>query len=152
MSGQINWVELPAADTARARAFYGSLFGWGTSEFGGDYHVIANGPAGAIAPRGDGFTHPRVYFGTGHIGASAKHVRELGGRSEDVRTHPRRRPDRALPRRPGHPVQPLPTRRTGLTDPGVGGPARALPHRTAKRRHGRPRVERDRFGRLTGGV
>jgi predicted enzyme related to lactoylglutathione lyase len=63
MSGQINWVEVPAASTAKARAFYGSLFGWGTSEFGGgDYHVIDNGPAGAIAPREDGFTHPRVYF------------------------------------------------------------------------------------------
>jgi hypothetical protein len=36
MSGQINWVELPAADTAKARAFYGGLFGWTTSEFDGD--------------------------------------------------------------------------------------------------------------------
>jgi hypothetical protein len=40
---KLNWVEVPAADTAKARAFYGSLFGWGTSEFGGGYHVIANG-------------------------------------------------------------------------------------------------------------
>ncbi len=45
-------------DTDKARTFYGGLFGWGTSEFGGDYHVIDNGPAGAIAPREDGFTHP----------------------------------------------------------------------------------------------
>ncbi|MFB9833826.1 VOC family protein [Actinoallomurus acaciae] len=88
MSGQISWVELPAADTARARAFYCGLFGWGTSEFGPDYHVIGGGPAGAIAPRGDGFTHPRVYFGTGDIDASAKQVRELGGHSEDVQTIP----------------------------------------------------------------
>jgi predicted enzyme related to lactoylglutathione lyase len=50
MPGQINWVELPAADTAKARTFYGGLFDWRTSEFGGDYHVIDNGPAGAIAP------------------------------------------------------------------------------------------------------
>jgi uncharacterized protein len=88
MSGQINWVEVPAADTAKARAFYGSLFGWGTSEFGGDYHVIANGPAGAIAPREDDFTYPRVYFATGDIDASAKRISELGGRSEDVQTIP----------------------------------------------------------------
>jgi predicted enzyme related to lactoylglutathione lyase len=27
MPGQINWVEMPAADTAKARAFYGGLFG-----------------------------------------------------------------------------------------------------------------------------
>jgi uncharacterized protein len=45
MSGQINWVEVPAADNAKARAFYDGLFGWDTSEFGGDYHLIANGPA-----------------------------------------------------------------------------------------------------------
>lgn len=28
MSAEINWIELPAADTAKARAFFGGLFGW----------------------------------------------------------------------------------------------------------------------------
>ncbi|HZA09021.1 VOC family protein [Mycobacterium sp.] len=88
MSGEISWFELPAADTAKAGAFYGSLFGWGTSEFGGDYHVIDDGPAGAIAPRGEDFTHPRVYFATDDIDASAKRIGELGGRSEEVQTIP----------------------------------------------------------------
>jgi predicted enzyme related to lactoylglutathione lyase len=88
MPGQINWVELPAADTAKARTFYGGLFGWGTSEFGDDYHVIDNGPAGAIAPREDGFTHPRVYFATEDIDASVKRAHELGGTSEEVQTVP----------------------------------------------------------------
>jgi hypothetical protein len=88
MSGQIDWVELPAADTAKARAFYGGLFGWATSEFGGDYHVIDNGPAGAIAPREDGFTHPRVYFATDDIDASIRRVKDLDGTSEDVQTVP----------------------------------------------------------------
>jgi predicted enzyme related to lactoylglutathione lyase len=88
MSGQVNWVEIPAADTAKARAFYGGLFGWATSEFGGDYHVIDNGPAGAITPSEEGFTHPRVYFATEDIDASVKRLAELGGRSEDVQTVP----------------------------------------------------------------
>ncbi|MCI2422642.1 VOC family protein [Saccharopolyspora sp. K220] len=88
MPGQINWVELPATDTTKARTFYSGLFGWGTSEFGGDYHVIDNGPAGAIAPREDGFIHPRVYFGTEDIDASVKRVHELGGTSEGVHTVP----------------------------------------------------------------
>ncbi|MFI7115897.1 hypothetical protein [Amycolatopsis sp. NPDC049868] len=48
MAGQINWVEIPAADTAKARIFYGGLFGWTTNAFGDDYHVIDGGPAGAI--------------------------------------------------------------------------------------------------------
>jgi uncharacterized protein len=88
MSGQINWFELPAADTTKARAFYGGLFGWGTSEFGSDYHTIDNGPAGAIAPREDGFTHLRVYFATDDIDASVKRIHELGGVGEDAQTVP----------------------------------------------------------------
>jgi hypothetical protein len=88
MSGQVNWVEIPAADTAKARAFYGGLFGWATSEFGGDYHVIDNGPAGAITPSEEGFSHPRIYFATEDIDASVKRLAELGGRSEDVQTVP----------------------------------------------------------------
>jgi uncharacterized protein len=88
MPGQISWLELPAADTAQARSFYGGLFGWATSEFDGDYHVIDNGPAGAITPREDGFTHPRVYFATEDVDASVKRVHELGGTSAGVDTVP----------------------------------------------------------------
>lgn len=88
MPGQLNWFEMPAADTGRARAFYGALLGWDTSEFGGDYHVITNGPAGAIAPREAEFSHPRVYFATDDIDASVKRVHELGGTGADVVTMP----------------------------------------------------------------
>ena len=88
MPGQIDWIEIPAEDTARARAFYGGLFGWSSSEFGGDYHVIDNGPAGAITPAGEGFTHPRVYLGTEDIDASIKRLHELGGRSDEVQAVP----------------------------------------------------------------
>ncbi|MGV9677060.1 VOC family protein [Nocardia sp. NPDC003482] len=88
MPGQINWLEIPAADTAQARAFYGGLFGWGTDEFGDDYHVIGNGPAGAIAPRADGFTQPRVYFATDDIDASIKRLHELGGSSDGAEAVP----------------------------------------------------------------
>lgn len=58
MPGHVNWIELPAKDTAAARIFYTGLFGWSTTEFGEDYHVIDNGPAGAITPRTDTFDHP----------------------------------------------------------------------------------------------
>lgn len=85
MSGEINWLELPAEDTARARRFYGDLFGWRTSSFGGeDYHMIENGPAGAIVPKDAELTHPRVYFHTDDIDASVRRVGELGGKSDDV--------------------------------------------------------------------
>lgn len=88
MSGEINWVELPAADTAKARTFFGGLFGWTTTEAGGDYHTIDNGPAGAIAPSEDGFTHPRVYLATDDLDASVKRVHELGGTAQDVQEVP----------------------------------------------------------------
>jgi predicted enzyme related to lactoylglutathione lyase len=88
MPGQVNWVEIPAADTAKARTFHGALFGWSTNDFGGDYHVIDNGPAGAITPNEPDFTHPRVYFATEDIDTSVKRLHELGGRSDDVRTVP----------------------------------------------------------------
>jgi predicted enzyme related to lactoylglutathione lyase len=84
MHGEINWFEMPDEDTAKARGFYGKLFGWRTSEFDGDYHVIESGAAGAIAPKDAGRTHPRVYFATDDIDASVKLVRELGGTADDV--------------------------------------------------------------------
>jgi predicted enzyme related to lactoylglutathione lyase len=81
----INWFELPARDTARAREFYGSLFGWVTNEFDGDYHLIqGSNPAGAIAPKTDELSQPRIYFATDDIDAAVVQVRELGGAADDV--------------------------------------------------------------------
>lgn len=88
MPGEINWFELPADDTARAREFYGRLFSWRTSEMGGDYHLIDNGPAGAIAAKDAQLTQPRIYFHTGDIDASVRLVQELGGKSDEVQTVP----------------------------------------------------------------
>lgn len=88
MSGEIAWLELPAADTTKARTFYSGLFDWTTTDYGGDYHTIDNGPAGAIMPRDDTFTHPRVYLTTDDIDASVKRVHELGGTAEDIQDVP----------------------------------------------------------------
>jgi uncharacterized protein len=84
MPGEISWFELPAEDTARARQFYGELFGWRTTAFDGDYHVIDNGSPGAIAPKDVQLSHPRIYFATADIDASAKRVHELGGTAEEI--------------------------------------------------------------------
>jgi predicted enzyme related to lactoylglutathione lyase len=41
MAGEINWYELAVEDTAKATAFFGSVFGWQTMPFEGqDYHLI----------------------------------------------------------------------------------------------------------------
>jgi uncharacterized protein len=89
MSGEINWLELPADDTTRAREFYGQLFGWRTAAWdGGDYHVIENGPTGAIAPKDAQLTHPRVYFSTDDLDGSVRRVVELGGKTEEIMAIP----------------------------------------------------------------
>ncbi|MDO7844316.1 VOC family protein [Sphingomonas immobilis] len=40
---RFNYVELPVADTGRARAFYGSAFGWDFAEFGPTYAATTSG-------------------------------------------------------------------------------------------------------------
>lgn len=84
MLANVNWFELPAADTERARKFYGLLFNWETAEYGDDYHVIQGGPAGAIAARTDRLTQPRIYFSTDDIEASVAQVGGLGGQPGEI--------------------------------------------------------------------
>ncbi len=40
---RINYLELPVASTADAKAFYGSAFGWSFIDFGPTYAATANG-------------------------------------------------------------------------------------------------------------
>ncbi len=40
---RINYVELPVADTGRAKAFYGSAFGWDFADFGPSYAATTSG-------------------------------------------------------------------------------------------------------------
>lgn len=46
MSGKVGHFEIPADNTARARKFYQSVFGWTTMEMPGmDYTMVGTGPA-----------------------------------------------------------------------------------------------------------
>ncbi|MCP3733270.1 VOC family protein [Sphingomonas sp. RP10(2022)] len=40
---RLNYLELPVADTARAKAFYGAAFGWAFSDFGPTYAATTSG-------------------------------------------------------------------------------------------------------------
>lgn len=40
---RLNYVELPVADTARAKRFYGSAFGWHFDDFGPSYAATTTG-------------------------------------------------------------------------------------------------------------
>jgi uncharacterized protein len=88
MTGQLVYFEIPAADTARARAFYAELLGWSYDGWDGmDYHLVRDAsPQGAIAA--GGAATPTVYFGVEDIDASLADLTRLGGSHEDVQEIP----------------------------------------------------------------
>ncbi len=82
-AGKIVWFELPAADTGRAKDFYGKLFGWQFQAIDGptEYHMAHE--AGGAIQAANGKKGALVYFGSDDIDASIAHVRELGGKASD---------------------------------------------------------------------
>ena len=91
MAGKLVHFELPAGDSARARAFWSGLFGWSFSDPGMpgvEYWMVRTGDdqGGAVYPadtRG-----VIVYFDTDDIEASLAKVREHGGTAEDKQPIP----------------------------------------------------------------
>ena len=86
MAGEIVHYEIPAEDSDRAQAFWGSLWGWkfGDSFPGMDYRMAqANDTLGAAIMQADERGHPNVYFATDDIDATVAKVRELGGGAEE---------------------------------------------------------------------
>jgi uncharacterized protein len=89
MPGQMVHLEIPAGDTAKAREFWGSLFGWQWQAFEGpmEYYMtqFSDTTGGAIYPadppdkRG-----PRVYFDVDDINAGGARVQELGGEAGEA--------------------------------------------------------------------
>lgn len=83
MAGQPVHVEIPAGDTAQARSFYGSLFGWQFESFPGpmEYHMTRFGEetGGAVFGADGDKRGMRVYFDVDDINAGVARVGELGG-------------------------------------------------------------------------
>ena len=81
------WVDCQVDDPARAREFYGDLFGWeildSQSEAGGYLTAMRDGRAAAgIGPKPDGMTMPSVwttYFAADSADAIAEKVAAAGG-------------------------------------------------------------------------
>jgi catechol 2,3-dioxygenase-like lactoylglutathione lyase family enzyme len=77
-------VEIPAGNTAKAREFWGGLFGWEFQEFPGsptEYHMarFSETQGGAIMGADGDKRGPRVYFDVDDINAGRARVGELGG-------------------------------------------------------------------------
>jgi predicted enzyme related to lactoylglutathione lyase len=89
MPGQIVHLEIPAGDTAKAREFWGSLFGWEWQAFEGsprEYHMtqFSETQGGAIyEPEDAGARGTRAYFDVDDINAANARVRKLGGEAGD---------------------------------------------------------------------
>jgi uncharacterized protein len=90
MPGQMVHVEIPAGDTAKAREFWGGLFGWQWQEYEGsptEYHMtqFTETQGGAIyAPDAGGARGARVYFDTDDIQQGTAKVKELGGEADEA--------------------------------------------------------------------
>lgn len=91
MPGNIVHFEMNAKDAARAKRFYGALFGWKYKDSampGIEYYMIDGAtPAGAINPLQQD-PGPVVYFDTEDIDDSIRKVRDLGGKSDDKQAIP----------------------------------------------------------------
>jgi uncharacterized protein len=78
--------ELPSADTERAKAFWGGVFGW---KFGGMtepfVYLMTEGeePVGAIFQSDAAGSGPIVYMATDDIDATIAKVRDAGGSADD---------------------------------------------------------------------
>ncbi len=87
MAGQMVHVEIPSDDTAKAREFWGGLFGWQFEQFPspGEYHMarVTDDSGAAITTMEPGKRGPRVYFDVDDIRSSVARVGELGGEAGD---------------------------------------------------------------------
>src|SRR5687768_13028408 len=90
---QFNHLEIPADDPARAKRFYGELFGWEFTEMPGfdDYYLFDMGTiersGGAIGMRGQSTGDKlRIYMVVDSIDATLARVEGLGGSVTTART------------------------------------------------------------------
>jgi predicted enzyme related to lactoylglutathione lyase len=93
MSGEVGHFELPADQPARARQFYGAVFGWQMKEMPGmDYTMVATGPlnkemqpsapgyiGGGLTKRGGHVSHPVITIIVDEIADAEKAIEKHGG-------------------------------------------------------------------------
>ena len=82
MNGELSFFELGVGDADRARAFYGSLFGWEFVDEGSGATIeTPNIPGGLHG--GDPGASPYLFFRVDDLDAALAQVRELGGEVGD---------------------------------------------------------------------
>jgi hypothetical protein len=77
-------LELNTPDLAKAKAFYGTLFGWQFNDMNmGEFGIYStfkpdNGPGGGVMSMKDGFPGWLSYVGVDDIGAATEQAKSLG--------------------------------------------------------------------------
>ena len=87
-NGKFVWFDYVSGDSAKAKGFYGELFGWTTQEVpmpDGNYSMIASGgrTIGGYMPTPDGApknAHWLTFLGVGDAKTTAAQVEKLGGK------------------------------------------------------------------------
>ena len=82
--GDITHVDIPVTDNARAKEFYGGLFGWEFTEpQGWEDYPMWQAPnqvsGGMFGPRGEGFTQPRSTVEVDSIDETIAKAEAAGG-------------------------------------------------------------------------
>ena len=86
MAGQMVHLEIPAGNTAKAKEFWGGLFGYRFQSMDGpvEYHMFQTGEnEGGAVMQGEGQTGLITYFGVDDIDAARSKIQELGGSAEE---------------------------------------------------------------------
>jgi uncharacterized protein len=91
----VTWFEVHSPDTARAKAFYGEVFGWTFSDAAPDYALVGMGDkapiGGGVAPLIDGQPPMAIIcVQVADVAATCTKVSEQGGK---VLTPPEKMPD-----------------------------------------------------------
>lgn len=78
---RINFVELPARDLGAAKAFYGSVFGWGLTDFGPSYACTMTGDVdlGLQGDATEATAAPLVVIAVDDLEAAQAAVERAGG-------------------------------------------------------------------------
>ena len=89
MAGEMVHYEIPAGDTAKAKEFWGGLFGWQFEAYPGspvEYNMarFSESQGGAIYAEDGDARGARTYFGVDDINAGNARVAELGGEAGEA--------------------------------------------------------------------
>jgi len=80
-NGRIDYLEFPAVDIAKTKAFYEKAFGWKFTDYGPDYTSFEDGRLSGGFTKEGSVAHggPLVVIYASDLAATEKKVREAGG-------------------------------------------------------------------------